>query len=72
MMFSFGDLVEIPDRRGGVRVVGTYSLHVQCPWRLLHANQKILVGSGDILETFKGDGSPQATFLSRNLCDQRL
>ena len=32
----FGEDVVVPDRISGEKHVGTYSLHVQCPWRIIN------------------------------------
>lgn len=43
---QFGEMRELPDRRGGTRTVGEWSLHVQCPWRITRP-PTILVARGD-------------------------
>lgn len=42
-MFHFGDINPSPSGKGSV---GTYALHVQCPWRIVSENM-ILTGSSD-------------------------
>lgn len=42
----FGEMREVPDRKGGTRTVGEWALHVQCPWRLIRA-PRILVARRD-------------------------
>jgi hypothetical protein len=42
----FGELREIPDRKGGTRTVGKWALHVQCPWRIVRP-PTILIARGD-------------------------
>lgn len=44
----FGEEVVVPDRISGEKHVGTYSLHVQCPWRIINLEKrKMLLGSLD-------------------------
>ena len=43
---QFGEMRELPDRRGGTRSVGEWALHVQCPWRITRP-PAILVARGD-------------------------
>jgi hypothetical protein len=45
--FAFGERREVPDRRGGTKVVGEYALHVQSAWRITQADQVVL-GGGDL------------------------
>ena len=45
--FAFGQRKKIPDRRGGLREVGEYALHVQCPWRITR-DELFVVGSRDL------------------------
>jgi hypothetical protein len=48
VMFGFGAFRDIPDdRRGGMRRVADFALHVDCPWRIYNESQ-IVVGSQDI------------------------
>lgn len=50
LWISFGDEIVIPDdRTGGTRTVGTWALHVECPWRITCASG-IFTGSGDLWE----------------------
>jgi hypothetical protein len=75
LWLQFGERRRIPNADGdGQREVGTYALHVACPWRLSDA-ERILVGSGDLLtpadpeeepETFDW-GQPGATWLDIRL-----
>ncbi len=48
-MFSFGDEVSWQDRRGRVRTVPRFGLHVQCAWRIVREG-RVVVGSDDLLE----------------------
>lgn len=44
----FGEDVIVPDRISKEKHVGTYSLHVQCPWRIINPEKrKVLLGSLD-------------------------
>jgi hypothetical protein len=61
---------------GGEREVGTYTLHVACPWRLATVD-RVVVGSGDLLtpadpdeelETFDWD-MPGASWLDVRLAE---
>ena len=54
LWIHFGELHGVPDRRGGTKVVGDWTVHVQCPWRLIQYNQ-ILVGYHDFYYTPDGD-----------------
>ena len=45
-MFSFGDPVQATV--GKKRIVGTFALHVECPWRL-RTEETMIVGSQDLL-----------------------
>jgi hypothetical protein len=52
---QFGEMRELPDRRGGTRWVGEWALHVQCPWRLTRP-PAILLARGDCFyEADSGD-----------------
>ena len=44
--FQFGRRIQVRTLKGEAAEVGEYSLHVQCPWRIIR-NETILVGSGD-------------------------
>lgn len=46
--FQLGDRRTVPGDEGAEREVGTYTLHVACPWRLVD-QERLLVGSGDLL-----------------------
>jgi hypothetical protein len=45
-MFTFGELRTGPSPRGGTRENGTFELHIQCAWRIVH-NSTVYMGSGD-------------------------
>jgi hypothetical protein len=45
-MFTFGELRTGPSPRGGTREMGTFELHLQCPWRIVY-NSTVYLGSGD-------------------------
>lgn len=42
----FGEWLIQPDRHGGTRTVGTWALHIECPWRLTN-KYGIVTGAGD-------------------------
>lgn len=44
--FRFGPLIEASGRTGDPRRVATYTLHVQCPWRIVFED-RIVVGRRD-------------------------
>lgn len=46
---QFGDEIEISDFRGRTRKVGTWALHVDCPWRITGVDG-VITGSGDYWE----------------------
>ncbi len=50
-MFHFGEISPLPSGKGSV---GTYALHVQCPWRIVSENM-ILTGSFDRYEPARDD-----------------
>ena len=50
LWIQFGDLSEVPLRKGGTKWVGQFALHLQCPWRFTH-NGSILSGSQDFYYT---------------------
>ena len=45
--FQFGGRIPRTNRHGEAREVGTYAVHVQCPWRVLDGDV-VVVGSGDL------------------------
>jgi hypothetical protein len=45
-MFDFGDRRTRLNRKGQEVDVGEYALHIQCPWRIVSADE-IIVASGD-------------------------
>lgn len=51
-MFQIGEKITLPDpspnRPGDTRVLGTYALHIQCPWRIC-GPEGIFVGSRDVI-----------------------
>ena len=74
--FQIGDRTMIPSGEDGEQQVGTYALHVACPWRLVD-RERLLVGSGDLLtpsdpeaeiETFDWD-VPGANWLDLRLAE---
>ena len=76
--FHFGAQREQVDRRGRARTVGTYALHIQCPWHLA-ASTGILVASadrtfaaGDDPYTFEDDDTWDWDVQGANRCDERL
>jgi hypothetical protein len=46
--FQIGERRTVPSSDGSPREVGTYAIHVSCPWRLINQD-RLLVGSGDLL-----------------------
>ena len=71
---QIGERKVVPARDDGQREVGTYALHLACPWRLVD-RERLLVGSGDLLtpvdpeaelETFEWDAA------GANWLDHRL
>lgn len=70
IMLSFGDLIPV-EWEGATRIVGAYSLHIQCPWRI-RTTERILVASGDMLEESRFNPESNISTLSNNLCDQRF
>jgi hypothetical protein len=42
----FGEMKEVPARRGDTRSLGDWALHIQCPWRITKP-PAILVANGD-------------------------
>jgi hypothetical protein len=74
--FQVGDRRTVAGGEGEAREVGTYSLHVACPWRLVD-QERVLAGSGDLLtpadpdaeiETFDWD-VPGANWLDVRLTE---
>jgi hypothetical protein len=74
--FQIGDRRTVPSGDNGPREVGTYALHLACPWRLID-QERLLVGSGDLLtpadpeaeiETFDWD-VPGANWLDLRLAE---
>jgi hypothetical protein len=72
--FQIGERRTVASEDGGRREVGTYSLHLACPWRLVDPD-RVLVGAGDLLtpadpeaeiETFDWD-VPGANWLDLRL-----
>ena len=45
---QFGQLKRVKTYKGSFKEVGKYALHIQCPWRLINSESKIIIGSGDI------------------------
>jgi hypothetical protein len=75
--FHFGERRLLEDRkRGGIREVGSYALHIQCSWRIV-SQQEVLVGWHDKFYP-KGanpfDEPPDFDWdrVGVNRCDQRV
>jgi hypothetical protein len=74
--FQIRERRTVPSSDGSPREVGTYAIHVSCPWRLINQD-RLLVGSGDLLtpadpeaeiETFDWD-VPGANWLDVRLAE---
>jgi hypothetical protein len=74
--FQIGDRRVVQSGEDGHREVGTYALHIACPWRLVDRH-RLLVGSGDLLtpadpeaeiETFDWD-EPGSNWLDVRLAE---
>ncbi len=55
LWMHFGDLREVPSRRGGTREVGEWALHIQTSWRFTRRD-RIIVGVLDFY-AYADDGS---------------
>lgn len=73
---QIGERRLVPSLDNGQGEVGTYALHLSCPWRLIN-RERVLVGSGDLLtpadpdaeiETFDWD-APGANWLDVRLAE---
>jgi hypothetical protein len=73
---QIGERKTVPTGTDGQQEVGTYTLHLACPWRLVD-QKRVLVGSGDLLtpadpeaeiETFDWD-VPGANWLDVRLAE---
>jgi hypothetical protein len=53
--FQFGGPRTVQDRKGALKKVGAYALHIQCAWRIVNATG-VVVGSRD---RFYPRGNPQ-------------
>ena len=60
LWLQFGERRTVDVADGDRQDVGSYALHVACPWRLA-ASDRLLVGSGDLLTPADPDADP-ATF----------
>ena len=74
--FQFGERRALPRDDGGERVAGTYTLHVQCAWRL-GGPTGILVGSFDRYlaagpDPFKDYATLDWDRPGANRCDERM
>jgi hypothetical protein len=49
LWIHFGQETTVTNRRGGTKTVGTWAIHIQCPWRIV-SQQGIFTGSGDLWE----------------------
>ena len=74
--FQIGGRQRVPGHDNGQREVGTYTLQLACPWRLVD-RERLLVGSGDLftpvdpeaeIETFDWD-VPGANWLDLRLAE---
>jgi hypothetical protein len=74
--FQVGERRTAPSHDNGQREVGSYAIHLACPWRLID-HERVLVGSGDLLtpadpeaeiETFDWD-IPGANWLDVRLSE---
>lgn len=46
LWIQFGELIEVKNYKGISQEKGEYSLHIQCPWRVIQ-NEAIILGSND-------------------------
>lgn len=72
--FHFGTQHEIAQQSGGIKIVGTYALHVQCAWHI-SGPSGIIVGSTDRYfaagaDPFKGYPDFDWDRLGANRCDE--
>ena len=44
--FQFGERHIVATRNGGTKIIGTWALHISCPWRIRNS-EKIVVASSD-------------------------
>ncbi len=56
LWLHFGEWREVPARKGGVRRVGEWTLHIQTPWNLVR-DDRVIVGSRDLY--YYGEGSAE-------------
>jgi hypothetical protein len=50
---TFGSPIEVTTLNGKKRIIGKYSVHIQCPWRIT-LNHNIITASGDLYKPRPG------------------